>query len=286
MQHSKAMVERDLYNNSKISTFPFDFVRESMHTANLERILRNFEFEEQSEPLSNFVTAINSVLVWTGARTASLPAWNYCDEDSISDFIKYLNKTSSEVPAHNGPVPEVIILHRPQVYRSGDGIEQGLVTRLNNPRVRFTTDPPVGDDEIGRELDMYPPNADNFAWASDCTHTAFSIWEIGSEALLYAEAWCEDLLSPTQLEEFLASCEKRIRMWNAAMEKLGLSYRFYGTMDWNRSELCYHKAEMTKRLFGREFIGADKRGEGYRGVSPKVQSIQPRAFIRSVTAAA
>jgi hypothetical protein len=281
------MTERELYGNHKAPTFPFDFVREGGYTSNLERILHKFEHEEQSEPLSNFVTAINSVLVWVGARTASLPAWNYCDEDGISDFIKYLNKISTEFPKCLGTIPEIVILKRPQVYRSGDGIEQGLVTRRNNPRVRFTTSPPVGDDEIGRELDMYPPNTDNFVRSCDCTHIAFSIWEVGSEALLYAEAWSEELLSPAQTREFLRHCEKRLRMWNAAMEKLGLTFRFYGTMDWNRSELCYHEAAITKRLFGREFVGADKRGEEYRGVGIKVLPLnKPGVLVRSITAAA
>jgi hypothetical protein len=228
------MAERKLHNNLSSLAFPFAFVRQSLHTRRLAAILYTFEHEEQSEPLSNFVTAINTILVWVGARTASLPAWNYCDEEGISKFIKYLNQISTEIPKNLGPPVDVIILQRPQVYRSGDGIEQRLITRCNNPRVRFTTERPVCDEELGRELDIYPPNADNFASSNDCMPSVFSIWEVGSDALLYAEAWSEKLLSATQLGEFHLHCEKRLRLWNAAMENLGLSYRFYGTMESKR----------------------------------------------------
>jgi hypothetical protein len=284
MQDSKASVERVLYNNPNTSTFPFHFVRRH-HSRQLAKTLRKFEHKIQTEPLSDFVTALNAVLVWVGARTASLPAWNYCDEAGIARFIDDLNAISLDVPKYLGPVAEVTILHRPQVYRSGDGIEQGLVTRVENPRVRYTTDPPVRDDEIGRELDMYHPNVDNFANACDSyIHFAFSIWEVGSDALLYAEAWCEELLTEEQLQEFLVHGEKRVSMWNVAMEKLGLSYRFYGSLDWNRTELPDHHAEKTIRLYGTEFIGAEKRE--YRGVAKVLTTKKMRALLRYVSGAA
>jgi len=221
--------------------------------------------EQDCEPQSNFVTALNTVLVWAGARTASLPGWNYCDETCIVEIIELLNGVSRQIPCHLGPVSDVVILKRPQLYRSGDGIEQGLITRLKNPRVRFTLEPPVGDEEIGCELDMYPPNTANFAATSDwSSHSAFSIWEVGSEALLYAEAWSESFLTPSQKQAFLSHCEKRVDLWNWTMKELGLPYRFYGTMDWKRSEVPLHQAVETKRLFyGKEYLGAEYRGQEY-----------------------
>ena len=108
---------------------------------------------------------------------------------------------------------------------------------------------------------MYHRNADLFAAGHKLRDTTFSIWEVGSDVLLYAEAWCEDLLSQSQLREFLAHCQKRLALWNSAMEKLGLTYRFYGTMDWRRSEVPWHDAEKTKRICGKEFLGVDTRHE-------------------------
>jgi hypothetical protein len=93
--------------------------------------------------------------------------------------------------------------------------------------------------------------------------TAFSIWEVGTEALLYAEAWSKDFLSPSQLQEFIEHCEKRVSLWNSAMENMGLTYRFYGTMDWSRCETPFHEAKKTKEFCGKEFLGVDRRGKEY-----------------------
>ena len=135
---------------------------------------------------------------------------------------------------------------------------------------------PVEDDEIGRELDMYPPNCDFFVGGYELGETAFSIWEVGTEALLYAEAWSVDLLTPDQLQEFLVHCEKRVNLWNAAMEKLGLKYRFYGTMDWKRSDLPDHSAVKTKKFYGKEYLGAKCRG-------PEFQFTQRKSTLRRKT---
>jgi hypothetical protein len=121
------MAERELYNNLNSPAFPFAFVRQN-HTRRLAAILCKFEEQLELKPLSNFVTAINTILVWAGARPASLPDWNYCNEEGIAKFIKYLNQISTEIPKNLGPPVDVIILQRPQVYRSGDVIGQRLIT--------------------------------------------------------------------------------------------------------------------------------------------------------------
>jgi hypothetical protein len=281
------MAERELYNSRHYKPFPFEFVSSSF-AQSLAPILRKLEQEDVCEPHANFVTALNTILVWSGARTATLPSWNYCDQARLVEFVNYLNTLSRQVPAWAGTIDELIILHRPQIYRSGDGIQQELITRQNCKRVRLTTDPPVGDDEIGRELDMYYPNADNFAAGYDLGETAFSIWEVGSDALLYAEAWSEDFLAPMQIREFIVHCEKRISLWNSAMEKLGLVYRFYGTMDWKRSEIPFHEAVKTKRFCGKEFLGVDSRGKEYGArVNIKFSSRERQGSVgRSVSATA
>jgi hypothetical protein len=118
---------------------------------------------------------------------------------------------------------------------------------------------------------MYPRNAEQFAAGlfEGETQTAFSIWEAGADVLLYSEIWSEALLSPSELEEFIVRCEERVALWNSSLESLGLPYRVYGTMDWKRSEVPWHKAVNTKRLFGKEFIGIDRRGKGHFDVEPR-----------------
>lgn len=265
------MAERELYNNWDSKVFPFDYVR-STYGASLAAILRRFEQEDQYEPHANFVTAINAVLVWTGARTATLPSWCYCDGSRILELINHLNSLSRQISQKVGLVDELFILNRPQVYRSGDGIQQALIVRQNCSRVRLTIDPPVGDDEIGRELDMYHPNVEHFAAGYDLGDTAFSVWEAGAHALLYAEAWSEHLLSSSQLKEFVAHCERRLSIWNSTMEKLGLTYRFYGTMDWKRSEASGLEALKTRQFCGKEVLGLESRGKEPN--SPRVNDIK------------
>jgi hypothetical protein len=141
-------------------------------------------------------------------------------------------------------IDEVIIVPRRQIYRAGGETEQRLIARRNCPRVRLEPEPLIRDDELGRELDMYPRNAEHFAAGllEGETRTAFLIWEAGSDVLLYAETWSEALLSPLEVQEFIVHCEKRVARWNSSMESLGLPYRFYGTMDWKRSEVPWHEA--------------------------------------------
>lgn len=225
----------------------------------LTRTLHHFEQEDTSGIRANFVTAINIVLVWSGARTATLPSWEYCDSDNVVSFVHYLNKLSQQASTNARTIDELIILTRPQLYRTGTIVEQKLITLRNCPNVRMLTEPPVQDNEIGRELDMYHVNADYFA-TTESVEDAFSVWEAGTDALIYAEIWSQDSLSSSQLEEFVEHCEERISLWNSAMERMKLPYRFYGTMDWARSEVPFHKAVRTKKLFGKEFLGVDCRG--------------------------
>ena len=261
------MAERELYSNKSAADFPFKLVSPEVRLK-LSKFLRKFDTEDTSEPHANFVTTLNSTLVWTGARTASLPQWNYCEKARVDAFIRYLNKVSRRIQKRHSHVQELLVLNRSHIYSSGGVVEQGTVVRCKNPRVRPTSDPPINDAEIGRELDMYPLNADQFA-AEQELGDAFTIWEAGSEALLYAERWSRDLLSHTQLQEFLVHCQKRVALWNAAMEKLGLPYRFYGTMDWKRSEIPWDEAANTISLFGKPYLGASRRGEDYCGSSAK-----------------
>ena len=260
------MAERELYGNRDAKQFPFEIVR-SYFGAQLAAKLSSIEREDKFEPHTLFVTALNCVLVWTHARTATLPTCEPPNRPETIEFVELLNDWSRQL-AWTGQVDRVIIVNRPQIYRSGGWTEQVLVARDNCPRVRKTREP-VRDAELGRELDMYPCNADQFAAGLLEAETAFSIWEVGSDVLLYAEGWSENLLTPSAVQEFIVHCEKRVALWNSAMESLGLPYRFYGTMDWKRTEVPWQQALKTKRICGKEFLGIERRGKDMFGVEPR-----------------
>jgi len=240
--------------------FPFQTVR-SFIDSQLAAKLSSIEREDTFVPHTRFVTALNCVLVWTQARTATLPTWDSPNKHSEArELVDLLSKWSRQL-SWTVQIDEVIIVPRKQLYRSGGETEHGLIARRNCPRVRLDPEPPIRDDELGRELDMYPRNTELFAAGVLDAETAFSIWEAGSEVLLYAEGWSETLLSPSEVQEFIVHCEKRVALWNSSMESLGLAYRFYGTMDWKRSEVPWHEAVNTKRLCGKDFLGVDRRGK-------------------------
>jgi hypothetical protein len=221
------------------------------HIADLLR-----DFENDCEPHSTFVTAVNCLLVWAGARPCTLPAWKYCDSDSIHKFISYLNAISQKL---RQPRPaEIITFERQQVYRSKEITVQRLITLRGKPGISFDPKRLVEDDQIGRELGMYPPNTRAFA-EGHVSQMAFSVWEAGLDALVYAEGWDEHLLTEAQCQEFLRRCQDVVHLWNDTMESLGFEYRFYGTMDWRRSEIPFHQATNTIRFFGKTHLGTDAR---------------------------
>lgn len=282
------MADRDLHDTFQPRSFPFEFARQKIGSS-LAASLRQLELEAPPAPHSNFGTAINVVLVWCGARTASLPAWNYCDMSRVVEFIDNLNKISTQVSTKM--IEDVVILERPQVYRNGERSQQELIARKNSHRILWRADGPIGDDQIGRELDMFDLNVDLFAGGYIMGKEGFSIWEVATETLLYAEAWREDCMSPAQLKEFIVHCERMVSVWNSSMEKLGLPYRFYGSLDWGRREVAWSEAVRTKRLCGKEFIGCDSRAKDYGGgggrVNIRIPSVRRHGPVgQSVSAAA
>jgi hypothetical protein len=98
------------YNDVKRS-FPFDFVGPILRS-NLSPILDKLENED--EPYTNFDTAINTILVWAGARTCSLPQ-NYYEQTRHENLIDLLNAISRQVPNFLEPIPEIVVLRREQI---------------------------------------------------------------------------------------------------------------------------------------------------------------------------
>jgi len=261
------MAERELYGNRDAKQFPFETVR-SHYGSQLAAKLGSIEREDKFEPHTQFVTALNCVLVWTRARTATLATWDSPNKDETTQLVDLLSEWSRHL-SWTGQIDQVVIVKRRQIQLSGSVIDQRLIARRNCPRVRFESEPPIRDDELGRELDMYPRNAEQFSVGLLGAETAFSIWEAGSDVLLFAETWSEALLSPSEVQEFILHCEKRVALWNSSMESLNLPYRFYGTMDWKRSEVPWHEAVITKRLCGKEFLGVDRRGKDLFDLDPR-----------------
>lgn len=245
------------------STFSICDFQPSTFSAALASYLGIIEQEDTTDTRANFVTALNAVLVWSGARTATLPSWDYCDPSCVIEFVINLNRLCQHLPASVGTFEELIILPRLQIYRTGLVVNQEIIARRNCPGVRMTKYPPIRDDEVGRELDMYPPNVDYFVSTFDIAENAFSVWEAGADVLLFAEVFSPENLSPPQLQYFLQHCEETISRWNSAMERMGLVYRVYGTMDWCRSDVPFEQAEKTMQYFGKAFIGTDRRVNEY-----------------------
>ena len=168
------------------------------HAADIASLLR--QFEDDRKPHFTFTTALNCLLVWAGARPATLPAWNYCNEHKVYNFITRLNAISDQLLQ---PRPaEIIVCERPQMYRSGGITQQRLITLRGHPDISFDPEPPIEDDQIGRELGMYPPNTLLFAKGQDPRQMTFSVWEAGLDALVYAEAWDEHRLTDAECQEF------------------------------------------------------------------------------------
>lgn len=251
------------YNAEK---FPFEFVR-SHFAGTLSAALRKLEEHDNREPHAEFAAGLNAILVWSRVRTVTIPSWEYFKNDSseegsekrgISELVNKLNMLSRQFPVRAGTIEDVAIMKRPQIWRCGQRVKQTFIARRNCARVRLTT---VGDREIGLELDMYPPNIKYFESLEGASEMGFSIYEAGSNALMFAEVCSMEVLSQSEIKEFRHVCEERVSRWNRAMEKLGLIYRFYGTMDWSVVETHFDedKVELTRRWFGKEFVGTQDR---------------------------
>jgi hypothetical protein len=129
--------------------FPFQIVRSSFGSQ-LAATLSRIEREDKSGPRLQFATALNCVLVWTRARMAALPACERLNEQKTKQLVE-LSQWSGHISCTK-PIDEVIIVPRQQIYRSGEVVVHELIARRNCPRVRFEPEPPIRDDELGREL--------------------------------------------------------------------------------------------------------------------------------------
>jgi len=142
---------------------------------------------------------------------------------------------------------------------------QALVVRCHSPRIvcpsNSTSAEPTTDYEIGRELGMYEANARYFQDGMDVENIGFSILEAESHVLLFSEVWNPNALTPAQLQEYISTyCERKIDLWNLAMERLGLRYRFYGNFLKFRCDVRDQRAQdVTALYYSKAFFGVKQR---------------------------
>ena len=188
-------------------------------------------FDELVQALQNkdrtvyetLTTAINAALVWTKARSAASPYWEYCNRDKINRLITLLNRFT---PSDDD---QLVILTQPHVWQSSKEVHSDIVlTCRNSPKVQFTTDLPIDNGQFGYELDMYSSNVRMFVKGMS-QPDAFVIQLNGLKHLqLYAEMFSKSSLSKVENGKFVKLCKKRCKKWNMALKKLNLLYEAVG----------------------------------------------------------
>src|SRR5271170_968408 len=116
------MAERELYGNRDAKQFPFVTVR-SHYGSQLAAKLSSIEREDKFEPHTQFVTALNCLLVWTQVRTATLPTWDLPIQREAKELVDFFSKWSRQL-SWTVQIDEVIIVPRRQRYRSGGVTDQ------------------------------------------------------------------------------------------------------------------------------------------------------------------
>lgn len=254
------MTENSLHNDTSSRAFPFETICNKV-AQSLADELQKLERLDSSEPRSGFAAALNTVLVWCGARNTALPPWSTLDADRAYDFIDFLNKLPERCAMHGGHIDKIFVLQQLQTNNVGLELELGFIVRRNNPRIIRALSSPISEQDTGRALEMYNLNVYYFANGNDNSDKVFSIWESGSGALLYAEIWNPDRLTSKELQEFLKHCEKKVNAWNTAMENLGLIYRFHGSLERFFPDSPWEREDITSAFYVESFFGVKQRAK-------------------------
>src|SRR5438045_6578739 len=102
-QARKGPVPQDVQNHGlllALPPFPWERVRNTSGTLIAEWI-HVFERSDMGHPPHDSrVNALNTILVWGGARTAALPAWN--QRPQILELISFFNRIRDQLPKHSG----------------------------------------------------------------------------------------------------------------------------------------------------------------------------------------
>jgi hypothetical protein len=89
-----SMARNSFRNDYNSTQFPFEFIS-SEFGEELSVLLGKIEDDDIKEPHAVLVVALNTVLVWSRARTATLPSWQYFKTwNELMMLINYLNKWS------------------------------------------------------------------------------------------------------------------------------------------------------------------------------------------------
>ena len=194
------MAEHALYFNTSEPQFPFDKIRAKLTW------LPNY--------LSTHITRYNSdcylniILVFSRARTSALLTMNYWDE--VRMLTARLNAAAESLNASH---------HKLELFRCGGMF---FITCRRSPRFQWTL--PMSHYEVGRNLDYFAPGHISRDPLEVRCAVRFierhSLCEITSEAVLLRY-----LDSTSVIEEFQRYNATRDKLYNTAMERLGLEYR-------------------------------------------------------------
>jgi hypothetical protein len=167
---------------------------------------------------------LNTFLVWAGVRECTLPDWEYINENDLRDFIDFLNKLPQQ------KFRRVVIVEFQHSYFDGCIVSNRIITRENNPICRFHKSPsPITDFEIGLACGFHLRNVTHYVELPvNGTRWAYRVEESTSGALMFAEVFFPDHLSPFQLDEFHKLCKSRIILYNRTMKEFNWPFRFRG----------------------------------------------------------
>jgi hypothetical protein len=194
------MAEHALYFNTSEPQFPFDKIRAKLTWL--------------PDYLSTHMTTYNSdcylniILVFSRARTSALLTTN--DWEEVRILTARLNAAAESVNASH---------HKLELLRCGGMF---FITCRRSPRFQWTL--PMSHYEVGRNLDYFAPGHISRDPLEVRYAVRFiernSLSEIASEAVLLRY-----LDSTSVIEEFQRYNATREKLYNTAMEQLGLEYR-------------------------------------------------------------
>lgn len=218
------MAERRLYGNPSEPEFPFDRVRS--HLGWLPSYLKNHDETEDEENDTDHAF-INTLLVFTRVRTSALLTLpSRRKRKQLKEFARRLNKTLKLVNATH---------HRLELvqYRNG----QCFVTCRYSPR--FNWKYPLREFEVGQNLDYFAPGHRTLYLHARRCYVKFL--ELNYLGQVYGEVILLDLLDAAKedewkWEELRKFTKIKERLYNDAMEKLGLEYRVKAYITWSGTQ--------------------------------------------------
>jgi len=203
------MAEKTLYGNCIEPDFPFHIVAKKIGWLSEELLSAS-----RSECPDNFVSLLNTVLVWSRARTATwLGIEVYSGVNALVESLNAVLDQSGEDAAY----------HRLELVPR---VGQLFITCRNSPRFDWNSRPT--HLAIGRNLDFFAPGHIFAGPGPSGGRVGVHFFERCTGKPLTAETISFNTLrdDPASLERLKQFCNRKEAIFNDAMEQLGLVYRF------------------------------------------------------------